>query len=165
MSIRDRGSGNRSRKDQEEAWLSTEKLHMGYSDVPCVRVGRARLPPLRRADENTRCHRFPGCDPQDFNLPWPPHEGPAHCPCGIGPGHGVCMVAERPIRSAIRWTCAQMTKPGQLIRPAIRYRREKNRIPEPSSEVKSCLGSAQALQFTYCREIFPKSRDRKKTYP
>lgn len=40
-------------------------------------------------------------DPQDFSLPWPPHEGPTHCPCGIGPGQGVFMVAERPIRFAI----------------------------------------------------------------
>ena len=31
---------------------------------------------------------------------------------GIGPRHGVCMVAERPIRVAIRWTCAQVAERG-----------------------------------------------------
>jgi len=120
LSVRSRGSSIRSGREQEEVWPSTEKLPVGYSHFPRVRIGRSRLSSLWRADENTCGHRFPGCDPQNFNLPWPPHESSAHRPCGIGLRHGVCMVAERPICSAIRWTCAQKTKPGRLIRPAIR---------------------------------------------
>ncbi len=71
-----------------------------------------RLSALWRADENSRRHQSTGCDQEDINLPWPPNEGSAYCTWGTGPRHDVCMIAEQRIRSAIRWTCAQVAERG-----------------------------------------------------
>ena len=79
------------RRPKEELWASTQKLPVGHTHGACVRIGRARLSSLWRADENTCCHRLSGCHPEDFDQPWPPHESPAHRPRGIGPRHGVRM--------------------------------------------------------------------------
>jgi hypothetical protein len=66
------------------------------SSAPCQPI-LPRTPATWRAT-----HAQPtGCDPKDPNLPWPPDEGPAYRPCDIEPKSRDCMVAERPIRSAI----------------------------------------------------------------
>jgi hypothetical protein len=110
LSLRSWSSGTRSRKDEKEAWLPAEKLPVGSTDGTCVRIGRALLPPLWRADENTCCDQSSGCNREDFSLPWPPHEGPANRPAIIGHGKSIFMVARRPIRFAIRCACARKAK-------------------------------------------------------
>jgi hypothetical protein len=117
--------------------------HLVDRVIPEVPVRQWSSP--RRADENTCCHRFPGCDPQGFN----PHEGPAHHPCGVGPRHGECLVAERPIRSAIRCDCAQRTRRGRLIvRPAIRDRCAKDQIRNHSLAIKLLFGRGRCPKVT-----------------